>query len=175
MTRPRGKSRRLSEGERGLWREVTRSIAPMRRHSAAAIEPENEPEAAAAPKAAAAPPRAAKPAAKPNLKAPPAPAPLGRKEKAKVARGRTRIERRLDLHGHTQAEAHAALLRFLRKAGDDGARLVMVITGRSGVLKRQVPLWLALPEVRALVVGFEEAHQRHGGEGALYLRLRKGR
>jgi DNA-nicking Smr family endonuclease len=173
MTRSGGKSRRLSEGERGLWREVTRSIAPLRRHSAGAIDAEKEPEPPAAPKAAA--PRAAKPAAKPNLKAPPAPAPLGRKEKAKVARGRTRIERRLDLHGHTQSEAHAALLRFLHKAGDDGARLVLVITGRSGVLKRQVPLWLALPEFRALVVGFEEAHQRHGGEGALYLRLRKGR
>ena len=54
----------------------------------------------------------------------------------------------------------------------------MVITGKGrggevGVLKRQVPLWLALPEFRAIVVGFEDAHQRHGGEGALYLRVRR--
>jgi DNA-nicking Smr family endonuclease len=173
MTRPRGKSRRLSEGERGLWREVTRSIAPLRRDSAEAIDAETEPDAPATPKAA--PPRAAKPPAKPNVKAPAAPAPLGRKERAKVARGRTRIDRRLDLHGHTQSEAHAELLHFLRKASDDGARLVLVITGRSGVLKRQVPHWLALPEFRALVAGIEQAHQRHGGEGALYLRLRKAR
>jgi DNA-nicking Smr family endonuclease len=56
----------------------------------------------------------------------------------------------------------------------------MVITGKGrggegGVLKRQVPLWLALPEFRAMVVGFDDAHQRHGGEGALYLRLRRSR
>jgi DNA-nicking Smr family endonuclease len=56
----------------------------------------------------------------------------------------------------------------------------MVITGKGrggegGVLKRQVPLWLALPEFRAIVVGYDEAHHRHGGEGALYLRVRKTR
>ena len=42
-----------------------------------------------------------------------------------------------------------------------------------GVLRRQVPQWLSLPEFRALVVGFEEAHIGHGGEGALYVRVRR--
>jgi DNA-nicking Smr family endonuclease len=84
------------------------------------------------------------------------------------------------LHGLTQAEAHDALLAFLHTAQTRGAKLVMVITGKGrggegGALKRQVPLWLALPEFRAMVVGFDDAHQRHGGEGALYLRVRKGR
>lgn len=62
------------------------------------------------------------------------------------------------------------------------ARLVLVITGKGargegerGVLKRQVPHWLALPEFRTLVVGFENAHITHGGEGALYVRLRRTR
>jgi DNA-nicking Smr family endonuclease len=41
------------------------------------------------------------------------------------------------------------------------------------VLRRQVPLWLGLPELRDVVVGFEEAHIAHGGEGALYVRLRR--
>ena len=117
---------------------------------------------------------------RPKSKTPPAPAPLGRRAKQRVARGRDPIDGRLDLHGLTQAEAHDALLRFLHMAQTRDARLVMVITGKGrggegGVLKRQVPLWLALPEFRPMVVGFEEAHQRHGGEGALYLRLRRPR
>lgn len=88
----------------------------------------------------------------------------------------------LDLHGLTQSEAHAALLRFLRAASSRGARLVLIITGKGGaragdgergVLKRQVPQWLGLPEFRALIVGFEAAHIAHGGEGALYVRVRR--
>jgi DNA-nicking Smr family endonuclease len=86
------------------------------------------------------------------------------------------------LHGLTQSEAHAALLRFLRAASSRGARLVLIITGKGGarsgegargVLKRQVPQWLSLPEFRALIVGFEAAHIAHGGEGALYVRVRR--
>jgi DNA-nicking Smr family endonuclease len=62
---------------------------------------------------------------------------------------------------------------------------VLVITGKGGradearsergVLKRQVPLWLRLPEFRPYVVGFEDAHIGHGGEGALYVRVRRAR
>jgi DNA-nicking Smr family endonuclease len=177
MTGPRGKSRRLSVGERTLWREITRSIAPLWPDSAGEVEAENN----APPPVMTAKPLTAKPPAKrPKIESPPALAPLGRRAKQRVARGRDSIDGRLDLHGLTQAEAHGALLRFLHTAQTRGARLVMVITGKGrggegGVLKRQVPLWLALPEFRALIVGFDEAHQRHGGDGALYLRLRKGR
>jgi DNA-nicking Smr family endonuclease len=74
-------------------------------------------------------------------------------------------------------------MRFLRRARHDGARFALVITGKGarfaageggrGLLKRQVPLWLALPEFREHVVGFEDAHAVHGGEGALYVRLRR--
>jgi len=71
-------------------------------------------------------------------------------------------------------------LRFLHAASSRGARLVLVITGKGrvgqserGVLKRQVPQWLALPEFREWVVGFEDAHISHGGEGALYVRIRR--
>jgi DNA-nicking Smr family endonuclease len=102
--------------------------------------------------------------------------------RARVARGKEAIDGRLDLHGLTQSEAHAALLRFLRSASTRDARLVLVITGKgrrgdgeSGVLKRQVPQWLALPEFRSLVVGFESAHISHGGEGALYVRVRRSK
>jgi DNA-nicking Smr family endonuclease len=112
---------------------------------------------------------------------------LDRRLKQRVARGREPIEARLDLHGMTQAQAHTELLRFLRRAQADGIRTVLVVTGKGlrsrdhgqdherGVLRRQVPMWLALPEFRLLVVGFDAAHVGHGGEGALYVRLRRPR
>jgi DNA-nicking Smr family endonuclease len=126
------------------------------------------------------------PRAKPPPGAPPL-APLGRRLKQRVARGREPIEARIDLHGMTQREAHGALLRFLERAQAEGVRIALVVTGKGkarsesdsqterGVLKRQVPLWLSLPEFRSFVVGFEDAHIGHGGEGALYVRLRRRR
>ena len=101
-----------------------------------------------------------------------------------LARGRAAIDARIDLHGMTQAQAHGALRLFLHRAQTSGARFVLVITGKGapnaphgerGVLRQQVPLWLALPEFRACVLGFDVAHAGHGGEGALYVRLRKAR
>ena len=80
----------------------------------------------------------------------------------------------------TQTRAHRALSDFLQRAHIDGLTFVLVITGKGsaaaahsgrGVLRRQVPQWLSLPEFRTLVVGFEEAHIGHGGEGALYVRI----
>ena len=81
----------------------------------------------------------------------------------------------------TQTRAHRALFGFLQRAHHDGLTFVLIITGKGkmgpkserGVLRRQVPQWLGLPEFRSLVVGFEEAHIGHGGEGALYVRVRR--
>jgi DNA-nicking Smr family endonuclease len=103
--------------------------------------------------------------------------------KRRLARGTESIDARLDLHGLTQAEGHHALIGFLRSAQARGCRLVLVITGKGGgdpysdrgVLRRQVPLWLRLPELRSMIVGFEPAAIGHGGEGALYVRLRQRR
>jgi len=179
--------RSLSQDERVLWKTVTKSIAPLR---GARRAPEDaEPDAAPAPavksrtaKAAPAPVKAAakKIAKSPEPKAPPPLAALDRRMKKRVASGKHAIDARLDLHGLTQSEAHAALLRFLRSAHARDARLVLVITGKGrggemGVLRRQVPHWLALPEFRSFVIGFEGAHIAHGGDGALYLRLRRAR
>jgi DNA-nicking Smr family endonuclease len=173
------KRRGLSPDERVLWSAVTRSIAPMRAGAAAPEEDAVEAVRPAAPKPAAAP--LARPLAQQPM--PPPLSPLGRRMRSRVARGKEEIDGRLDLHGLTQSEAHAALLRFLRQAGGRGARLVLVITGKGarggegerGVLRRQVPQWLRLPEFRALVIGFEQAHVAHGGEGALYVRVRRSR
>ncbi|MGB6351512.1 MAG: Smr/MutS family protein [Pseudolabrys sp.] len=184
-----GKRRRvLSSEERVLWTAVTKSIAPLRESSAADESIATESGAPPRPAPAAAKPvrnEAAEPAQKVLARfGPLAPlAPLGRRMKQRVARGKEAIDGRLDLHGLTQSEAHAALLRFLRTASARGARLVLVITGKGvrasdgerGVLKRHVPQWLGLPEFRAFVIGFESAHIAHGGEGALYVRVRRAR
>jgi DNA-nicking Smr family endonuclease len=178
-----GGKRVLSYDERVLWTTITKSITPLHK---ALPEPEapddDEPLPQRKSAKTAAPARAFPPAPAPAAKPSPPPlAPLGRKMRQRVARGREAIDARFDLHGLTQAEAHAALSRFLHAASARGARLVLIITGKGrasgggGVLRRQVPMWLGLPEFRDLVVGFEDAHLAHGGEGALYVRLRRRR
>ena len=182
--------RNLSDDERTLWREVTRSVRPLRRAQGRSPA-RREAEVAAptllrsrSPKHRRAP-LPSRPAAAPEAKPAPGLAPIERRQKKRLARGTEPIDARLDLHGCTQSEAHAALLQFLRRAQGNGARYVLVITGKgragsdgfreAGVLKRQVPLWLAMPEFRGYVVGFDDAAASHGGEGALYVRLRRGR
>jgi DNA-nicking Smr family endonuclease len=109
---------------------------------------------------------------------------ITRRERSQLFRGRKDIDARIDLHGMTQTRAHHALLRFLQSASGDGLTFVLVITGKGrttgpeserGILRRQVPQWLGLPEFRSLVAGFDEAHIGHGGQGALYVRLRRAR
>jgi DNA-nicking Smr family endonuclease len=177
-----GKRRRvLSSEERVLWTTVIKSIAPLRESTAADEDDGAQMVSSARPAAAAAKPAPIAPSL--TDKKLPLPVPLGRRMKQRVVRGKETIDGQLDLHGLTQSEAHATLLRFLRAASSRGARLVLVITGKGarvgegerGVLKRQVPQWLGLPEFRALVVGFENAHVAHGGEGALYVRVRRSK
>ncbi len=97
----------------------------------------------------------------------------------KLARGRLPIDGRIDLHGLTQSEAHNLLFGFLARAHERGLRHVLVITGKGasrgseGALKRAVPVWLTKPEFRFLISGYEDAARGHGGEGALYIRLRR--
>jgi DNA-nicking Smr family endonuclease len=182
--------RGLSEEERALWNAVARSVAPLRRRPrrvAASAEGEGKPQIAKAAAPAKAVTKAAgtvRPVAPVKPAAPPL-MPIERRLKQRLARGTEPIEARIDLHGRTQSEAHAALLRFLRRAQTQGAKVVLVITGKGaragaaagerGILRRQVPLWLALPEFRVYVLGVEAAHVAHGGEGALYVRVRKAR
>jgi DNA-nicking Smr family endonuclease len=174
--------RSLSDEERVLWEGVAKQVKPLRKKARPAKPLHPAPEAPSDLRSAPARPIVSAPVAKPK----PAPqlAPLGRREKSKLSRGRSEIDARIDLHGMTQLRAHRALLSFLQRAHADGATFVLVITGKGkiggseeerGVLRRQVPNWLSLPEFRTLVVGFEEAHIGHGGEGALYVRIRRAR
>ncbi len=179
--------RRLSEEEIALWIEVAKSVA-RRRGATLPTLAAPRPAAAPAPAAGETPPPPAAPSSKLHPPAGPPPlAPLERRLKRDLARGRAAVDSALDLHGMSQAEAHHALRGFLVQAQLQGFRLVIVITGKgartprddadwfheTGVLRRLVPHWLHEPDLRSTVLGFEEAGPGHGGGGALYVRLRR--
>lgn len=127
-------------------------------------------------------------------KAPPPITGLDRRTAQRLTRGQTVIDRRMDLHGTGIEMARVKLHQFLRAAQQDGARTVLVITGkgespyarhtlhgaghfnapeRAGRLRRLVPEWFHEVEFRALVSGFQPAHPKHGGGGAFYVRIRR--
>jgi DNA-nicking Smr family endonuclease len=164
--------RGLTVDEKKLWRRVGARVKTRR-----PIAPDAEP--AKAPRASAPVQTTRTPSSSALAKArAPAP-PQNRGAEKRVRRGRLEIGGTLDLHGHNQDTARAALARFLRAAHDRGALAVVVVTGigRSGqgVLKRRLPEWLAEPGVRSLVSGFAQAHRTHGGEGAYYVFLKRAR
>ena len=186
--RPRG----LTEEDKALWRRVTATVEPLDGR-----RPDDAPAPADPPRR---PQRQAdRPPAPPVATRTAAPGAIDRQRLRKIARGRQPIDSTLDLHGHTQAEAFALLVRHLRRAHGRGDRCVLVITGKGGrrlrltdalplahrtrrdvdpeggVLKRMVPLWLDGPDLSPLVQAFSPATDRHGGAGALYVLLRRVR
>ena len=196
----------LSDEERALWRHVAISVEPVnlksripRRGSTIAADDLDVPQPrrlesrTATPTASnSQPPIVNRPVGKPATARPLAD--FDARKVKKIAKGRTEIEARLDLHGLRQDDAHARLRRFLRDAYANGLKHVLVITGKGreiddrtaafadtfdrperGVLRRNVPRWLADPELRMLVVSYISASPRHGGDGAFYIELRRAR
>jgi DNA-nicking Smr family endonuclease len=184
MTKPR-RYRSLNPEERRLWAHVARGVTPMRGRAVPA-EPEPVPPVpSAVPSESPPDPDPSRPRPAPSPRVPPL-APVERKTLLALRRGSRSVDGVMDLHGLRQAEAHDALLGFLRRSQASGHGLVLVITGKGaagagapfderGVLRRVVPHWLRLPDLRSLVLGFEEASPHHGGSGALYVRLRRRR
>lgn len=205
MKKPAGKGGRkhLDGDDHDVWSHTAQSVEPLKkakgRHHPAADRMID-----AAPRILTKPPvepAKAKHAAKatpaksvPVRSAPPPIADFDRKKARKIRSGQVDIEARIDLHGMRQDEAHAALIRFLHRCQSKEQRWVLVITGKGkivdrdpdapfdmtvqrerGVLKRNVPRWLDEPELRPLVVSYTTAAIQHGGEGALYIHLRKSR
>lgn len=128
------------------------------------------------------------------VRASPPVATFDRKAQKRLRAGRVEIEARIDLHGMRQDEAHAALRVFLIRSQGRGLRWVLIITGKGkaedsardtdvymgdsrlrGVLRRNVPRWLEEPDLRPLVISYTTASPSHGGDGALYVHLRKHR
>lgn len=117
-----------------------------------------------------------------------APVNMDNKSFGKMKRGKLKPEARIDLHGMTMAEAHPELVSFILGSQSAGRRLVLVITGkgkdrddggpiptRHGILRHQVPQWLALPPLSQAILQVTPAHLKHGGHGAYYVYLRRNR
>lgn len=99
----------------------------------------------------------------------------------RLKRGKLEIDGRIDLHGMTQARAHTALAAYVHRAWNEGRRCILVITGKGsfsaegGVLKRAVPRWLGDAPLRSMVLAVQHAQPRDGGEGALYVLIKRRR
>lgn len=182
----RKRIRVLTQEEVKLWVEVTKSVAPKRGAKLPSVVSAKKAEAPPAPTLEPSKPKREKPEIKKvpaSAKALPL-APIERRLKQRLSRGRSDVDAKVDLHGLRQDEAHSVLRGFLLRASHNHARIVLVVTGKGtrsgaddgwrerGVLRRSVPHWLAEPELRHIVLGFEEASASHGGSGALYVRLR---
>ena len=183
--------RDLRPDEKALWRKIAKTVEPLSPDRLAKMD---DP----APASADAPARPAKPSKRgavglpsPSVKKGPT-APVDRSAERKLRRGRVEIGARIDLHGMTQDQARTALIRFIHSARRRELKTVLVITGKGamtqrrdhepwefledpGVLRRRLPEWLGGPELRHLVSGFSQAHQRHGGSGAFYVTMRRGK
>jgi DNA-nicking Smr family endonuclease len=194
-----GGRRAVTPDEAALWDHATRALAPVKAKprvtetaqassTRSTAESKHSTAETRAPKATPRPP--------PDPPRPPPPRPLtdfDRRRMRRIASGKVEIEARIDLHGLRQADALARLRSFLFDAHARGLKTVLVITGkggeaqqgdhmaealgqpRRGVIRRSVPGWLDAPDLRAVVVGYSTAGVRHGGEGALYVQLRRPR
>jgi DNA-nicking Smr family endonuclease len=182
--------RGVSEEERALWHSVAKTAQPLKRRR------RSEPKAAVVAPLAKSASKTTKPRAKPAPPTPP-PAPkaarpphalahgiaigIDKRQADRFRGGRLPIEGRIDLHGRTQQQAHDALHDFLARAFAADKRCVLVITGKGmtaskpGVLKENVPRWLNEPALRRSVLAFDYAEPQHGGEGALYVLLKRKR
>lgn len=100
------------------------------------------------------------------------------RRRRRISRSREPIGARLDLHGMDQTKAQSAVFQFIRRAHEGGMRAVLIITGKGtlgdGILRRRTPEWLSDPAIRPLIAGFSFADRHHGGEGALYVALKRG-
>lgn len=184
--------RALSKAEKDLWTHVTKDITRSTIDDApfvAALEQLTdyvEPAKKRSPRirTTIAPVELTPP---PRPASPPALAPgqmdmMDKRTARRLKRGQLGIDARLDLHGHVQATAHRALESFLERSFYDGDRTVLVITGKGnrgtgqvGVLKEAVPRWLNQAPIRDWVTGFSYAAVKDGGDGALYIRIKRQR
>lgn len=174
----------LTRDDLKLWAHVTRGVDAMQERTAFRYEEALETVVAVAEATPNTAP-AASPGAKPQPRHPPL-APLERKMRQRLSRGQKPVDGVIDLHGMRQSEAHGALIAFIHRAQQQGSAVVLIITGKGaagepadgtarGVLRRMVPHWLGDPALRRLIIGYEPAARGHGGDGALYVRIRRSR
>ena len=173
---------KADSGDMELWGRMAQSVRPLPGRPAPpephAREPAGEAESVEPPEAPA--PALSGP---PALGSPAAPGPgIDRRTARRLRRGALPVEARIDLHGLTREEAYRRLTGFIAESQAAGRRLVLVVTGKgrrsedgmaAGVIRREAPVWLARPPNAARVLDTAPAQPRHGGDGALYVYLRK--
>ena len=191
-----GRKRDLHDDERALWDEVMRDVRRLRgaKISKAKVEKKRSTAAREAPTLPSpSAPTVRAPAAKAKRASTPAFG-LDGSTAERLKRGKVEPDATVDLHGMTQAQAHARLVAFVRRGFEHGYRCLLVVTGKgaprpsrdearfvmterssAGVLQLMVPRWLEEDALRSLVVGVQSAHRRHGGAGAFYVYLRRKR
>ncbi len=190
------RARRPSEAESELFQQVMGDVEPLAEShllvNGPGGGPDDGPDEDMAGPEQTAPVKNAPPAAPPAAPPPPVPLPepglshgsapgLDRRTQTRMRRGQIDIEARIDLHGMTQNQAHAALGYFLHGSQAAGRRSVLVITGKGrgkdgggeGVLREAVPRWLNEGANRRMVRAFSHAATKDGGEGALYVLLKR--
>jgi DNA-nicking Smr family endonuclease len=181
------RKRESSDEERALFKEALKDAQPLKGVKPHARAKTGVPRAKL---------RAETPRDPLHIAPPPAAAPSGvdGRTRERLERGTLNPQARIDLHGMTESVAHRALVTFIRGAAARGHRLVLVVTGkgkkaadphepfdlelvqrRRGVLRSLTPRWLAEPELSGFIAEIRPAHPRHGGDGALYVYLRKAK
>jgi DNA-nicking Smr family endonuclease len=164
---------RLTEAERALWASYASRIRRLPGRAPLAVAP---PETTIAPQPRSRPqaaPRTTSAATLAPLAVGTQPGGLDTASWQRLRTGRLPTVRTLDLHGYTAQRAFHALAGFLRSAHAEGQRCVEVVTGQGGVLRRELPLWLNLPEFRALILAAAHPHAANPGAVRLLLRRRR--
>ncbi len=178
----------LSEEEAALWAKVAATVTPLQERMTRPAPPPLKPVPVTV-----TPPKKVKgrvPAPRPAPPPPPAPAPVPGLDSHWDRRLSGRMlqpDFTLDLHGHTLDQAHRRLDMGLAQAKAMGARVVLLVTGRPrpveaadrserrGAIRAKVLDWLAAGPHGSDIAAVRNAQRRHGGEGALYLVLRRSR
>ena len=174
------RARRLTDADKASWAAYVRLIAPLPGKAAVTasepVVPKPPPPAADLPPQPRMPPLITKPRTKPPVLAVGVqPGGVDSATWQRFRTGKLPAVRKLDLHGMTAQRAFHALVAFLRTAHADQVRCVEVITGRGsgetgGVIRREFPLWLNLPEIRPLILGAVHPHALNQGSVRLILR-----
>jgi DNA-nicking Smr family endonuclease len=186
MKPPRG----LSAAEAELWARVARTVTPIKGRHHPPLVPSKKPVAAPAPSPRQPVSRPTPPVPPPK---PPPPRVLGQQGgldshwERRLGKASLEPDFSLDLHGHSLDAAHARLDHGLAQARALGARLVLVVTGKPrpvdaadrgskrGAIRAKILDWLASGPHGDAIAAVRPAQRKHGGEGALYLVMKRPR
>jgi len=170
----------IAADDAALWQKIAATAKPLKAPKRAPAPKPAPPKESAAPRKPRSAPPAPPTAPKPRALEAGAVVDLDRRTAERLKRGQLAIDGRIDLHGMTQEDAHAALARFVAASRAGGRRCVLVITGKGrpnaqggGVLKQAVPRWLNEPALRSQILAFVAAQPKDGGGGALYVLLKR--